>query len=225
MKKCSLIIFVLLCSVSLQANWLDSLLGRKSEEEPAPEAAAGILNLGSVTDAFSKNVMDFSKSSGDALLKSLGGDLTEQVSSLAGMLGEDPENAGNLVSTLGSLGDTLTTTNWTAFLEGLSGLAGGQLGDSERASLTKTVELATAFGLQSFFKDSAQYDSVNSAVSSLQNGKYIDAIPPLKKLLDDAKLSDSQLAMVDSSVAYFSDLAKSRGSQMLKDGIGSMFGG
>lgn len=225
MKKCSLITFALMCSVSLQANLWSSLLGSKSEEEPAPEATSGTLDLGSMTDAFTKGVMDFSKSSGDALLESLGGDLTEQVSSLAGMLGQDPKAAGNLASTLGSLGSTLTTTNWTAFLEGLSGLASGKLGDPERASLTKTVELATAFGLQSFLKDSAHYDRVNSAVSSLQNGKYIDAIPPLKKLLDDAKLSNSQQAMIDSSVAYFSDLAKSRGTQMLKDGIGSVLGG
>ncbi|MGB0371342.1 MAG: hypothetical protein ACPGN3_08320 [Opitutales bacterium] len=224
MKNLSVICLALSTTLSVQASWLDSLFGKNKEEEAAPSASVAGLDLGAMTDQFTKNVLDFSKASGDSMLKSLGGDLTEQVSSLAGMLGQDPQAAGDLAGTLSELGGTLSTTNWTELLEGFSGLASGELGEKEQASLTKTMELATAFGLQSFLKDSPYYSDVTDAVSSLQGGKYIEAIPPLKKLLDEAKLSDSQQAMIDSSVGYFSDLAKSKGGDMLKQGIGSLFG-
>lgn len=224
MKKLSLIALATISSVSLNAGWLDSILGSKKKEEPAPAAPTTGLDLGSLTEQFGGSIMDYAKSSGDSLLTSLGGDLTTQVSSLASMIGQDPEAASSLASSLGNISGSLTTTNWTELLQGFSGLASGNLGEKEKASLTKTMELATAFGLQSFLQDTPYSKDVSSAVTSLKSGNYIEAIPPLKTVLDNAKLSDSQQAMIDSSIGYFSDLAQDKGASMLKDGLGSIFG-
>ena len=85
------------------------------------------------------------------------------------------------------------------------------------------MELATAFGLQSFLKDTPYYDDASSAVTSVRNGKYIDVIGPLTSLMGNAKLTDSQQGMIDSSMSYFKNLGVEKGPNALKKGLRSFF--
>ena len=224
MKSTILFSITLLSAASLQAGFLDSIFGSKSKKEDAAveSTEAASVSAASAADTFAQNIQTYAKNSGDSMLGSLGGDLSSQVSSMTKLFGADNKYASTLTNALGAVdGGAFSTKNWTQMLSGLSGLSKGELGDKEQASLTKTMELATAFGLQSFFKDSPYYGDVKSAVSSLKNGKYVNAIGPLKTLLDEAKISPGQQAMIDSSVGYFSDLAKKEGGAMLKKGISS----
>ena len=223
MKHLSALAIFCACSLSAQAGWLDNLMGKKEEPDKAPAASASSFDLGAMTSQFTDSVMSYGKSSGDALLKSLGTDLTEQVGSLAGLIGQDPQKAQSLASSLGAISSDISETNWTELLSGLSGLTEGKLGEAEMASLTKTMELATAFGLQTFLKDTPYYDDASKAVTSLKDGKYVDAIGPLNSLMKNAKLTGDQQAMVDSSVSFFKDLGLEKGGEMLKKGIGSFF--
>ena len=159
-------------------------------------------------------VSDFlntAQSASDSQLGSIASELTGKVQSLNTATGTNSAVASRLDSTLKSLtGGADSAALTSAFkLASSAKLTPDQLG------LAKQVgNLASAYVVQKNFAslDGSQGDVAN-IVSSLRSGKIKDAVPSLKNVASNAKLSDTQKQLITTIAdKYAPGLSKASGA-------------
>ena len=159
-------------------------------------------------------VSDFlntAQSASDSQLGSIASELTGKVQSLNTATGTNSAVASKLDSTLKSLtGGADSAALTSAFkLASSAKLTPDQLG------LAKQVgNLASAYVVQKNFAslDGSQGDVAN-IVSSLRSGKIKDAVPSLKNVASNAKLSDTQKQLITTIAdKYAPGLSKASGA-------------
>ena len=155
--------------------------------------------------------LNAAKSASDSQLGTIASELTSKVQSLGAAAGANSTIASKLDSTLKSLtGGADSAALTSAFkLASVAKLTPEQIG------LAKQVgNLASAYVVQKNFAslDGAQGD-VATIVNSLRSGKIKDALPSLKNVVSNAKLSDTQKQHITSiEEKYAPGLSKASGA-------------
>ena len=155
--------------------------------------------------------LNTAQSASDSQLGSIASELTGKVQSLNTATGTNSAVASKLDSTLKSLtGGADSAALTSAFkLASSAKLTPDQLG------LAKQVgNLASAYVVQKNFAslDGSQGDVAN-IVSSLRSGKIKDAVPSLKNVASNAKLSDTQKQLITTIAdKYAPGLSKASGA-------------
>lgn len=161
------------------------------------------------------------KTQSDTVLSSIGQDLSAKAKSLADACTGNPSVKTNLDQSLSAMlngkdSEALAPAFKTAQTRGLTA---GQL------QLAKEVgNLASAFVVQRNFSSlqGAQGD-VSTLVSSLRNGQYTTALPPLQKIMSNASLTQPQKDLLGSLAdKYAPSLKQAAGS--LQQGLQSLQG-
>ena len=159
-------------------------------------------------------VSDFlntAQSASDSQLGSIASELTGKVQSLNTATGTNSAVASRLDSTLKSL----TGGSDSAALTSAFKLASSAKLTPDQLGLAKQVgNLASAYVVQKNFAslDGSQGDVAN-IVSSLRSGKIKDAVPSLKNVASNAKLSDTQKQLITTIAdKYAPGLSKASGA-------------
>ena len=149
-----------------------------------PSALAGLLDQ--LTSA--------SKSTGDAQLKSLGGDLASKAGALGKSLGKDP--AGDQLS--GAL-QSLLGGKSAESLAAFGKLANAKLTPAQTKLAKETWNVGSAYVVQKNFGalESSQGD-VAQIVTSLRKGEATKALPAIQKVAKEAKLTPGQKDLLTS---------------------------
>lgn len=140
------------------------------------------------------NFVTAAKSAGDSQLGDIATQLTGKVAKLESLLGTNSIIKEKLDSTLKSL----TGGQDSAALTSAFDLVKGAKPTPEQLGLAKQVgNLASAFVVQKNFSslEGAQGD-VASIVSSLRAGKVTEAVPAIKNVATNAKLTDTQKQLI-----------------------------
>ncbi len=162
-------------------------------------------------DSLVSGFLNTAQSASDNQLGSIASELTGKVQSLNTATGTNSAVASKLDSTLKSLtGGADSAALTSAFkLASSAKLTPDQLG------LAKQVgNLASAYVVQKNFAslDGSQGDVAN-IVSSLRSGKIKDAVPSLKNVASNAKLSDTQKQLITTIAdKYAPGLSKASGA-------------
>ena len=155
--------------------------------------------------------LNTAQSASDSQLGSIASELTGKVQSLNTATGTNSAVASRLDSTLKSL----TGGSDSAALTSAFKLASSAKLTPDQLGLAKQVgNLASAYVVQKNFAslDGSQGDVAN-IVSSLRSGKIKDAVPSLKNVASNAKLSDTQKQLITTIAdKYAPGLSKASGA-------------
>ena len=155
--------------------------------------------------------LNTAQSASDNQLGSIASELTGKVQSLNTATGTNSAVASRLDSTLKSL----TGGSDSAALTSAFKLASSAKLTPDQLGLAKQVgNLASAYVVQKNFAslDGSQGDVAN-IVSSLRSGKIKDAVPSLKNVASNAKLSDTQKQLITTIAdKYAPGLSKASGA-------------
>lgn len=162
-----------------------------------------IVSLGGVANVFAQadaslvsKFLDTAKAASDSQLGTIASELTGKAQSFSTAVGANSVIAGKLDSTLKSLTGGMDSAALTSAFK----LASVAKLTPEQLGLAKQVgNFASAYVVQKNFAslDGAQGDVAN-IVNSLRSGKIKDALPSLKNVASNAKLSDTQKQLITS---------------------------
>jgi hypothetical protein len=172
------------------------------------------------TDIASK-FLDMAKAQGDNVLSSIGQDLAAKAKSLSDSSGGNESVKTNLDSSLTAMLNGKDTEALTPAFQ----VAQGINLTAPQIQLAKDVgNLASAFVVQRNFSSlSGAQGDVASLVSSLRNGEYAAALPPLQKIMSNASLTTPQKQLVGSLAdKYAPSLKQAAGT--LQQGIQTLQG-
>ena len=180
-----------------------------AQAQSSPSATAA--NAVSPATEAASQLAASAKTQGDAVLSSVGNDLTAKVKDLVASAAGNEALKSQLTSSLKSLaggneGSGLNTLYQTAQL---TGLTPSQIG------LAKEVgNLASAYVVQKNFAslDGAQGD-VATVVNSLRQGQFAPAVPAVQRIAQNASLTSSQKQLLGSIAdKYAPGISKAAGS-------------
>ncbi len=159
-------------------------------------ASTAVANARTTASDITSKFVSMAKSQGDNLLSSIGQDLATKANALVDSCGANETVRTNVESSL----TAMTAGNDSQALAPAFQLSQGGSLTSPQLQLAKEVgNLASAFVVQKNFSavSGAQGD-VATLVSSLRNGQYAAALPPLKNIMNNASLTPDQKQLIGS---------------------------
>lgn len=198
-----------------------SKAGDETKKAMSDAAATAVQNAKATASTIASQFLNMAKTQKDNVLNSIGQDLGLKAQSLTESCGGNDSVKTNLDSSLTAM---LNGKDSEALAPAFQVAQGLNLTPPQLQLAKEVGNLASAFVVQRNFSSlSGAQGDVATLVTSLRNGEYSAALPPLQKIMNNASLTPPQKQLL-SSVAdkYAPSLKQAAGT--LQQGLDSLKG-